>query len=170
MVENTNNVLIVDRFVITGASAEALEAASELFTWDKQTLIDYLTVMHDPDNDAEFAVELAPQNPDSRSFIGVRVVIDPKDILNLDAIDPYEWTPVEVFAKLCKKNPVYSYKDTLFDQWGGKRSGAFTGCIERYALGFFGYDHDDENISYCPYIKASSSKNFKPIYCKLIKY
>lgn len=170
MVEETNGVLIVDRFVITGASAEALEAASELFTWEKETLIDYLTVMRNPDNDEEFAVELTPQDPDSRPFIGVRVVIDPKDILNLDDIDPYEWTTVEVFAKLCNKKPGYGYQDILFAQWGDKPSGHFTGCIERYALGFFEHDNDEEGISYRPYIKASCTKNFKPTHCKLIKY
>lgn len=126
--------------------------------------------MYDPDDDEEFAIELTPENPDNRPFIGVSVVIDPKDILNLDDIDPYEWTPVEVFIKLCNKNPVYGYKDTLFAQWGDKPSGTVSGVIERYALGFFRYDVVDDERVYYPCIKASTDSNFKPTYCKLIEY
>ena len=170
MVEKTNDVLIVDRFVITGASAEAIEMVSKFFIWDKQELIGNLGVMYDPDEDEEFAIELTPEDSNGRPFIGVSVVIDPKDILNLDDIDPYEWTPVEVFTKLCNKNRVYGYKDTLFAQWGNKPQGSITGDNTRYALGFFGYDLGEEERHYRPFIKASSDKDFKPTYCKLIRY
>lgn len=170
MAEKTNGVLIVDRFVISGASAEVIEAVSALFTWDKQSLIGDLADMYDPDDDAEFSIELVPEDHESCPFMGVIVLIDPKDILNLDDVDPYEWTPVEVFAKLCKKNRMYGYKDTLFAQWGCKPLGGITGDNHQYALGFFGYDVGDDERVYYPCIKASSNSNFKPTYCKLIRY
>ena len=180
MAEKTKSVLIVGSFVITGASAEAIEAVSKLFTWNKQILIEDLATAYDPDDNEEFAIELTPEDPGGRPSMRVIMTIDPKDILNLDDIipkttlnlddvDPYEWTPVEVFTKLCNKNHVYSFKDTLFAQ-GGKPSGAITGSISGYALGYFGDDHDEEGISFCPYIKASCDEHFKPTYCKLIKY
>lgn len=170
MTEKTNDVLIVGSFVITGDAAEAIGVVSKLFTWDKQTLIEDLATMYEPDSDEEFAIELTPEDSNGRPFIGVSVVIDPKDILNLDDIDPYEWTPVEAFIKLCNKNRVYGYKDTLFAQWGCKPSGDITGDNTRYALGFFGYDVGDDERVYYPCIKASSNSNFKPTYCKLIRY
>lgn len=170
MIEKTNGAIIVDRFVITGDAAEAIEVVSKLFTWDKQALIESLADMYDPDDDAEFSIELVPEDPDDRPFVGVYVLIDPKDILNLDDIDPFEWTPVEVFTKLCKKNHTYGYKDTLFAQWGNKPSGGLTGDNTRYALGFFGYDVGDDERVYYPCIKASQDSSFYPTYCKLIRY
>lgn len=171
MAEKTNDVLIVGSFIITGASAEAIEAVSAFFTWDKQVLIEDLITMYDPDDDEEFAIELTPENYENRPFIGVSVVIDPKDIINLDDIDPYEWTPVEEFIKLCNRDNKYCYKDVLFTNRESKPSGEVTFSIRQYALGFFGYDDDDvDERAYYPCIEATSNSNFKPTYCKLIRY
>lgn len=170
MAEKTKGVIIVNHFVITGASAEAIEAVSALFTWDKQSLIGALADMYDPDDDAEFSIELVPEKLENCPFMGVIVLIDPKDVLNLDDVDPYKWTPVEAFIKFCNKNCMYGYKDTLFAQWGCKPSGDITGDNTRYALGFFGYDVVDGERVYYPCIKASTDSNFKPTYCKLIRY
>ena len=171
MVEKTNGVLIVGRFVISGKTAEIFETISELFTWDKLSLIESLADMYDPDYDDEvFTIEVVPEEPDDCNIAGVYVVIDPKDVINLDDLDPYEWTPVSVFTKMCNKDHVYGYKDVLFAQWGNKPSGDITGDNTRYALGFFGYDLGEEERHYRPFIKASQDRNFKPTYCKLIRY
>lgn len=160
----------VDRFVIIGDTAEALEAAEELFRWKSSDLINGLDEMYDPDEDAPFDICLTPEEPEKTIFKCLRVRIDPKDILNVDDYNVNDWLPVEIFSKICSKYPLYCYKDVLFTDWKDEPTGDITGACLRYAVGFFS-DRGEAGV-FRPVIesKADSVLSFEPTYCKLIKY
>lgn len=160
----------VDRFVISGGTAEALLTAKELFEWKSSDLIDGLAEMYDPDDDELFDVCLTPEDPEITSFKCLRVRIDPKDVINVDDYHVNDWIPVKVFSKLCSKYHLYGFKDVLFADWKTPPEGEITGASTRYAVGFFS-DVDEPGV-YKPVIKAAvdSVLCFEPTYCKLIKY
>lgn len=160
----------VDRFVISGDTAEALLTAKELFEWKSSDLINGLAEMYDPDDDDElFDVCLTPEDPEITSFKCLRVRIDPKDVINVDDYHVNEWMPVKVFSMLCSKYNLYVYKDVLFADWKCAPTGDITGASTRYAVGFFS-DADEAGV-YKPVIKvADDTDSFDPTYCKLIKY
>lgn len=159
----------MDRFVISGDTAEALLAAKELFEWKSSDLINGLAEMYDPDDDELFDVCLTPEDPETTSFKCLRVRIDPKDVINVDDYHVNEWIPVEIFSKLCSRYHLYGFKDVLFADWQSPPTGEITGASLRYAVGFFS-DMDEEGV-YKPIIKAAVDKqSFEPTYCKLIKY
>lgn len=162
--------LTVDRFVITGNTAEALEAAEELFKWKESDLINGLAEMYDPDDDELFDVCLTPEDPEITSFKCLRVRIDPKDVLNVDDYHVNGWIPVGIFSKLCSRYHLYGFKDVLFADWNSPPANETTGSSNRYAVGYFS-DMDEDGV-YKPVIKASvdSVLSFEPTYCKLIKY
>lgn len=159
----------VDRFVISGDTAAALEAAKEFFRWKSSDLIGGLAEMYDPDNDEPFDVCLTPEDPEKTIFKCLRVRIDPKDILNVDDYCVNDWVPVEVFSKICSKYHLYGFKDVLFANWRGDPTDDITGSSGRYAVGFFS-DMDEDGV-FKPVIKAAVDiDTFDPTYCKLIKY
>lgn len=160
----------VDRFVISGDTAEALLTAKELFEWKESDLINGLAEMYDPDDDELFDVCLTPEDPEITSFKCLRVRIDPKDVINVDDYHINDWIPVGVFSRFCSKYHVYGFKDVLFANWNSPPEGEITGSSNRYAVGFFS-DMDEDGV-YKPVIKASVSTelSFEPTYCKLIKY
>lgn len=160
----------VDRFVITGNTAEALEAVEELFKYKESDLINGLAEMYDPDDDRLFDVCLTPEEQGRTVFKCLKVQIDPKDVINVDDYHVNDWIPVGVFSKLCSKYHLYGFRDVLFANWNSPPEGEITGSSNRYAVGFFS-DMDEDGV-YKPVIKASVSTelSFEPTYCKLIKY
>lgn len=160
----------VDRFVISGDTAEALEAVKELFEWKSSDLINELAEKYDPDEDEPFDVCLTPEDPEETVFKCLRVRIDPKDVINVDDYHVNNWIPVEVFSKLCSRYNLYGFKDVLFADWNSPPADEITGSSNRYAVGYFS-DMDEEGV-YKPVIKASvdSVLSFEPTYCKLIRY